>query len=1795
MSVLVLSTTTVEISNPATFSNGPRTPLGEKNTAIESLCWSEAKAHFRRKHIQTSSGAQKNELEKNIERFLKNNNRIDETISECKNLKSAADRQYNHSSSGSPKFIRKLLDILVVVKSVGDPLLQCAPESVSIAWSAISLLINLGVNDLENCGRISEACTSIVTIVLNCRLYENRYQNDEASAGIISSIQQLLAVVLDFFWFASKKLRDKKIKRLFRDIFDQTVDETYQDVITRYKALREDTDLAFQERVVDSLQELKKDKEEIISWLFPPLQDITTKLEAWAGATKDVLTEVQVNNKFESYRRNLKPTDTHQRQLEATIEPLSRGINHLCKWLFKDQHYQSWERLPPKTRLEKETNLGASSSDGVASLAAHGDVEAAPPTNVNFLYIKGRAGFGKSVTMATVIKRLQSGFPAETEIPPKHAGDNEAVDKPPVLFFFFKKGDDATQLTSRAFSSLVAQLFDDNHAKTREAKENFIRAIDSLADSTPKTKKDGNVAGRASDTEPKEDISPTTSNKDLLKVESLAREIGKTVYIVIDGIDECTNYESEGLVGELIKLGRSKYASFKIIMSSREGLNFEHQFSKENDPESQSKFTLAANHGSDPEDNDPLYCVTHGDATILTVTKEANSEDMKEYLEYSLRELMKRRTPEIHQLERTNSRPLGKRDTKSKKKLDLKIRNMAKSIQQKSDGMFTYSAMVITNLSQPSPLSLGERLDNLPTGMNELYYRQLEALTSANKTLVMLALKRIMWSPTDMGTVELAEEFKQVYFREEDFAEEEGDTTDSDDNRSVDGSVSGEEDLEDTLTGPSMHKTLEVNGSRSGARPLLHRAETYLDENPIEKAMRNVNSEIHDTIFHLRNAGRDFFKFSKDKQTIGLIHKSVRDWFESESEIVAQCDRGISSIASLFSRDSKSREVKLTLPIPWVILKGQSDFMEFQSKKDAHLDILIYNLKVLIHPRFQRVYLPEYPDGLPGEAQEDTKFDRSAQTGLENGTQQVPRSDEEVPNQKGSTRSPGTFHKGPWRCEIHHWVHHMHCVGQLWPREERKGERWMELQDVLRKFVQPQNFRRWLIQYLQYSWNESLEVAYRSTVGVEPIHVAGFAGLEVFMEFLIMEPEAEVSLQKLTSTNRSALNYVEMLYFPETVKLVLQKGIDINIGDDHGRTPFTTCFAASEFTQNPIDYDSKPVKNLIKSLWYLIEKGADLNRPLENGIRPLQAIIIIGDESLFNFVMERGEVDVNLSDTNQRTALHSVWASPNLTPQARVSIAQKLLEAGADPNAQDCESKAPLLEAALSGSIEGVQLLLKLEGENKVNINDEDNEGYTALISTVINTYKSGGSQETAISLINLLIENGADIKLRGKDGWTAFRCAVWYELWDIVDVLMAAHSSAPGALRDDHSYLTEKDINCQTILHSAAMDESAGLEMAELVLKNLTPEEITDFLEQKDMPIRLTALHQSIAAGNLDVATYLLEHHAKSKGQSVGDMLLWYWMEGRENHAYALKGSLESWTELYLAILPTDTDNMFLHFAISVKHEEVIRQLAEAGIDPFKRDSENWDAFDWAYAYGCQEIMRKCFPNLEVDYQFRRENWKDTFNSITGWDRQRSHDCLEFLGTGNICHLTEDTASSELKKYAGNSDYRFLAVANHPISPYALEFYYEITIISSKEQKASFVALGLLGDGAPLNRLPGWDHFNVATYGFHGDDGHFFAPECCKDGLQWKKPETGDTPYGVGDTVGCGYDTLNHTVFWTLNGRYLGAGFEGVCYRLYPAIGTKHWFSVSTNFGDDPDKPFKWDRSRDLVYSQPEIRIDVE
>ncbi|KAG0020712.1 hypothetical protein BGZ81_009222 [Podila clonocystis] len=131
---------------------------------------------------------------------------------------------------------------------------------------------------------------------------------------------------------------------------------------------------------------------------------------------------------------------------------------------------------------------------------------------------------------------------------------------------------------------------------------------------------------------------------------------------------------------------------------------------------------------------------------------------------------------------------------------------------------------------------------------------------------------------------------------------------------------------------------------------------------------------------------------------------------------------------------------------------------------------------------------------------------------------------------------------------------------------------------------------------------------------------------------------------------------------------------------------------------------------------------------------------------------------------------------------------------------------------------------------------------------------------------------------------------------------------------------------------------------------------------------------------------------------------------------------------------------------------------------------------------------------------------------------------------------------------------------ANHPINPKSGVFYFEIMIDRFKGN--SPISIGIASKNLRKNLQVGWD---LNSWGYHSDDGFLYFGNS-------QQNIAFEFGYSEGDTVGCGVNFLEKSVFFTLNGDMLGVAFKFLkdTIPLYPAIGlSQAGTEINANFGD--------------------------
>ncbi len=169
---------------------------------------------------------------------------------------------------------------------------------------------------------------------------------------------------------------------------------------------------------------------------------------------------------------------------------------------------------------------------------------------------------------------------------------------------------------------------------------------------------------------------------------------------------------------------------------------------------------------------------------------------------------------------------------------------------------------------------------------------------------------------------------------------------------------------------------------------------------------------------------------------------------------------------------------------------------------------------------------------------------------------------------------------------------------------------------------------------------------------------------------------------------------------PEIVKLLIEKGADVNIVAEDGSTPLIQAGRGDETGE---------------IVQLLIEKGADVHTRNKLGTNAaFNAVFRIcssGDEGpypVLDILREHGAEIHKPSPESEETGYTTLMIAANWD---NAGLTKYLLEHGADVNHVANDGKTPLMIACDEGSLEVVKLLV----EAGADIEKEDQEGNTAL------------------------------------------------------------------------------------------------------------------------------------------------------------------------------------------------------------------------------------------------------------------------------------------------------------------------------------------------------------------------------------------------------------------------------------------------------------------------------------------------
>ena len=231
--------------------------------------------------------------------------------------------------------------------------------------------------------------------------------------------------------------------------------------------------------------------------------------------------------------------------------------------------------------------------------------------------------------------------------------------------------------------------------------------------------------------------------------------------------------------------------------------------------------------------------------------------------------------------------------------------------------------------------------------------------------------------------------------------------------------------------------------------------------------------------------------------------------------------------------------------------------------------------------------------------------------------------------------------------------------------------------------------------------------------GATPLHhAAGFGNLATMK--LLLERGADVN----AGNNRKSTPLFWSLHDEAKVRLLLDHGANVSARSNDGRTPV---------------YQAASMANAVPVLRLLLDKGADPNAKTLTGMTPLMAASRTNIEAA-RLLIDR-KADVNARNAANATALMA--AAQTGRPQA----VRLLLENGADPNIRTKKNESALADAATAGNEETVKLLL----DRGADVNVQDIRGYSPLLY-------AAGSDVMPAGIVKMLLAKGADLNAKGDD-----------------------------------------------------------------------------------------------------------------------------------------------------------------------------------------------------------------------------------------------------------------------------------------------------------------------------------------------------------------------------------------------------------------------------------------------------------
>jgi uncharacterized protein len=389
---------------------------------------------------------------------------------------------------------------------------------------------------------------------------------------------------------------------------------------------------------------------------------------------------------------------------------------------------------------------------------------------------------------------------------------------------------------------------------------------------------------------------------------------------------------------------------------------------------------------------------------------------------------------------------------------------------------------------------------------------------------------------------------------------------------------------------------------------------------------------------------------------------------------------------------------------------------------------------------------------------------------------------------------------------------------------------------------------------------------------------------------------------------------------------LLDAGADVSAANHYGATPMGL---AAEVGDAEI-------------LRLLLEAGANVDSPNGDGQTALMAVARTGRIEAAQVLLEHGATVDAREHWGGQTAL--MWASARRHPK----MMALLIDHGADVNARSMHRD--------------YQRRVTAEGRPK----SLDSGGFTPLLYA---------ARENCIACVDVLLANGADIDLPDPDGVSPLNLAVMNANWDL-----AKHLIEAGADVNQWDLFGAAPLFTAVGLHSRVdggrasidpLNETRGLDVIRLLLDRGADPNMQLFFRPAKVRGSTntrgsTPLIRAATNGDMEIVRLLLEHgadatiHMADRQTPIHAVLA-----GRSPEPRALeliRVLFEAGADVSMIALVNHREEIrggtALHYAVRKRYKEVIKQLAEYGVDMNAKDQDGLTALDYTQSRGFMPFM---------------------------------------------------------------------------------------------------------------------------------------------------------------------------------------------------------------------------------------------